>query len=125
MIVYRIFLVICTSFLFAVTLSAQDESAEENKTNETVTVEQQQEVPEKPVVDDKAIKLFLDKIEVVGSLEKPQAVFIIPGKNPEIDDIRIERSFFSKIFRPVEKRSRFISETTVKSVQTRKDYIPW
>ena len=43
-------------------------------------------------------------------MEKPQAVFIIPGKSPEIDDIRIERSFFSDIFRTVEKKGRAVSK---------------
>ncbi len=36
--------------------------------------------------DDLSVKLFLDKIEVEGKLEKPQAIFIIPGSDPEIDD---------------------------------------
>ena len=77
-------------------------------------------------VDDEAIKLFLDKIEVVGRLEKPQAVFIIPGKNPEIDDIRIERSFFNDIFRPVEKKSRTVTKKEKSEpTQNRQDYIPW
>jgi hypothetical protein len=86
----------------------------------------QQEQEEATQVDDNAIKLFLDKIEVVGRLEKPQAVFIIPGKNPEIDDIRIERSFFNDIFRPVEKKSRTVTKKEKSEpTQNRQDYIPW
>ena len=49
------------------------------------------------------MKMFLDKIEILGRIDKPQTVFIIPGKEGAIDDIMIDRSFFREIFRPVEK----------------------
>ncbi|MDZ7315397.1 MAG: hypothetical protein ONA69_04935 [candidate division KSB1 bacterium] len=52
---------------------------------------------------DQGVKLFLDKIEVEGSLEKPQAVFILPGRSPQIEDFAITRSFISELFRPVER----------------------
>ncbi len=84
----------------------------------------QQEQEQRPRVDDGSIKLFLEKIQVTGQLEKPQAVFIIPGNNPEIDDIQIDRSFFKKIFRPVEKKGRIINKPAAKSKE-RHDYIPW
>ncbi len=48
------------------------------------------------------VKIFLDKIEILGRIEKPQTVFIIPGKNPTVDDIQIDRSFFKEIFRKIE-----------------------
>ena len=48
------------------------------------------------------VKIFLDKIEILGRIEKPQTVFIIPGKNPIVDDIQIDRSFFREIFRTIE-----------------------
>lgn len=48
-------------------------------------------------------RVLLDKIDVVGSLAKPQAIFIIPGSDPKVDGISIDRSFFMEIFRPVEK----------------------
>ncbi len=48
------------------------------------------------------VKIFLDKIEILGRIEKPQTVFIIPGKNPTVDDIQIDRSFFKEIFRRIE-----------------------
>ena len=35
-----------------------------------------------PVIGDEAIKLLLDKIEVSGQLERPQAVFFVPGNDP-------------------------------------------
>ncbi|OPZ68148.1 MAG: hypothetical protein BWY83_02398 [bacterium ADurb.Bin478] len=76
-----------------------------------------------PVVDENN-KVFLDKIEIEGRLEKPQAVFIIPGSNPEIDDINIERAFFNEIFRPVERKGRVTARPTAPG-QERKDVIPW
>lgn len=51
----------------------------------------------------KDVKLFLDKIEILGRIDKPQAVFIVPGSDPEVEDIQIDRSFFKEIFRSVEK----------------------
>ncbi|MCZ6818377.1 MAG: hypothetical protein O7G31_02655 [Calditrichaeota bacterium] len=47
--------------------------------------------------------IFLDKIEILGKIEKPQTAFIIKGKDPTVDDIEIDRSFFHQIFRPVER----------------------
>lgn len=49
------------------------------------------------------IKIFLEKIEILGRIEKPQTVFIIPGTDPTADDIQIDRSFFREIFRSIEK----------------------
>lgn len=48
-------------------------------------------------------RIFLDKIEILGKIEKPQTAFIIQGKDPTVDDIEIDRSFFHEIFRPVER----------------------
>ena len=45
----------------------------------------------------------MDRIEILGRIEKPQTVFIIPGKDDTINDIQIDRSFFREIFRAVEK----------------------
>jgi hypothetical protein len=36
-------------------------------------------------------------------VEKPQTVFIIPGKDPRVEDITIKREFFKEMFRTVEK----------------------
>lgn len=55
-------------------------------------------------IKDQGVKLFLDKIEVEGALEKPQAVFILPGRAPEIEDFAIKRSFLPELFRPIERR---------------------
>lgn len=48
-------------------------------------------------------RILLENIDILGSLAKPQAIFIIPGSNPQVDGIQIDRSFFLEIFRPVEK----------------------
>jgi hypothetical protein len=98
-------------------------AAADVKTNPAAVNQSQQPMPAQ-VVDDNAVKVFLDKIEIEGRLEKPQAVFIIPGSNPEIDDINIERAFFNEIFRPVEKKGRVLARPTQPG-QERKDVIPW
>lgn len=54
-------------------------------------------------LEDKDTKIFLDKIEILGRIEKPQTVFILPGRDPTVDDIQINRSFFKEIFRRIEK----------------------
>jgi hypothetical protein len=51
----------------------------------------------------KDLKIFLDKIEILGRIERPQTLFIIPGTDPTVDDIQIDRTFFKEIFRSVEK----------------------
>lgn len=51
----------------------------------------------------KDLKMFLDKIEILGRIEKPQTLFIVPGNDPTVDDIQIDRSFFKEIFRTIEK----------------------
>jgi hypothetical protein len=57
-----------------------------------------------PVINDEAsnVRVFVDKIEVIGTIAKPQALFIIPGRDPKVDGIQIDRSFFREIFRPME-----------------------
>ena len=71
------------------------------------------------------MKLFLDNIEVTGQLEKPQAVFFIPGTNPGIDDIQIDRSFFESIFRPVEKKNLITPNLPPEPVKESNNGIPW
>ncbi|MEE4311195.1 MAG: hypothetical protein V2J62_04945 [candidate division KSB1 bacterium] len=70
----------------------------------------------------KAMKVFLNKIEIYGRIAKPQTVFIIPGTDPRVDGIDIERRFFNDIFRTVEKstlRKEWIRE------QRKDDHILW
>lgn len=76
-------------------------------------------------VNQNDVKLFIDKIEVEGQLEKPQAVFILPGQTPDIDDIQIERSFMKEIFRPVEKRITVETKYRPDYTKKRKDVIEW
>jgi hypothetical protein len=92
-------------------LSAQN--AAESDTTQTAKVKQAD------------VKLFIDKIEVEGQLEKPQAVFILPGQTPDIDDIQIERSFMQQIFRPVEKRTTVETKYRAAYTKNRKDVIEW
>lgn len=58
-----------------------------------------------PLVDEAAAssRIFMKNIEVLGTIAKPQALFIIPGRDPQVDGIEIDRSFFRDIFRPLEK----------------------
>lgn len=67
-------------------------------------------------------KLWIKQIEIYGQIAKPQTVFIIPGTDPRVDGLRIDRHFFSHIFRPVEK-------STLKRIQAKqgkdKDHILW
>lgn len=75
-----------------------------------------------PVIDEsgKNVRIFLDKVEVLGSVAKPQALFILPGSDPKVDGIQIDRSFFREIFRPMEK-DRFPRT----SRQYPRGQIPW
>jgi len=73
-------------------------------------------------LNDTAVKTFLDKIEIYGRIAKPQTVFIIPGADPRVDGIRIERRFFSDIFREVEKST--LRKEMIQDQQS-KDHILW
>jgi len=117
-----LFILIFLAFLCSTVIAQKKEETkneEMQKGKVTKTTEDQTKI------QDKELKLFMDKIEIEGRLEKPQAVFIIPGKNPEIDDIRIRRSFFNNIFRSVERKGSIITKINAKPVKDRKDYIPW
>jgi len=63
----------------------------------------QAEVEQQLEKKQKDVKIFLEKIEILGRIEKPQTVFILSGKDPAVDDIHIDRSFFKEIFRSIEK----------------------
>ncbi|OQX58891.1 hypothetical protein DRQ15_08235 [candidate division KSB1 bacterium] len=51
-----------------------------------------------------SVKILLDKIEVRGWIEKPQMVYVVPGINPKIDDIVLDRSFLDEIMKPIDKK---------------------
>lgn len=78
--------------------------------------------PDEKSISDEDVKLWLKQIEIYGQIAKPQTVFIIPGTDPRVDGLRIDRHFFSHIFRPVEK-------STLRRVQIKqekdKDHILW
>ena len=77
---------------------------------------------EAPKITDDAMKLFLKEMVFYGQIAKPQAVFIIPGTDPRVDGLKIDRHFFSHIFRPVER-------STLRNVRDKqendKDHILW
>lgn len=65
-------------------------------------------------IKDEEVVQFLQAFEIFGRVEKPQAVLIIPGKDPTVDDILIKREFFKEIFRPVEKPTISANESKMK-----------
>ncbi len=86
---------------------SQEQSGQKGKKSDKpaqLSPDQLSKIPEPDVskAGEKA-RILLDKIEILGTVAKPQAIFIIPGSDPQVDGIRIDRSFFLEIFRPVEK----------------------
>jgi hypothetical protein len=65
-------------------------------------------------------KLRMDAIEIRGWIEKPQAIFVLQGVNPEVDDIGLNRTFVDEILRPLDK-DKFEKQ----KVRKRKTVIPW
>ena len=86
---------------------------------------QQNQEAGKPDIQNNDVKLFIDKIEVEGRLEKPQVMLFLPGQTPEIDDIQIERSFMKNIFRPVEKRITVETKFRAEYTSKQKSVIEW
>ncbi|MBN1351259.1 hypothetical protein JXJ21_17710 [candidate division KSB1 bacterium] len=72
-------------------------------------------------VKDSDVTTFLNALEFFGRVEKPQTVFFIPGKDPKVDDIAIERKFFKEIFRRVEKNTLKAS----RKEETKTPFIPY
>ncbi|MBC7185590.1 MAG: hypothetical protein H5U38_01000 [Calditrichaeota bacterium] len=114
-------LVICLIVLSGMVggAGAQQKPVEE-KLNKIVSDVEQKASSRDPSVGEDAVKIILNKIEVLGRIEKPQAVFIVPGTDPRVDDIGIDRSFFQEIFRPVERDA--VRKTLNRHAR---DYIPW
>lgn len=118
---------VLVSFVFLTGIAIPDliAIARDGKAGEPLpqTISSQNKKQDQPPVQitEDAVNLFLQKIEIFGRIEKPQTVFIIPGKDPKIDDISIDRNFFKEIFRPVEK-----STTKRKGIkETTEPHIPW
>ncbi|OQX89077.1 hypothetical protein B6D60_00160 [candidate division KSB1 bacterium 4484_87] len=75
------------------------------------------------IISNTQVKKFIQKqLTIYGTIAKPQAVFIVPGSDPKVDGLRIERQFFDLIFRNVEKTNIRYRK---KSVLKNKDYIQW
>lgn len=69
------------------------------------------------------VKKFIQKqLTIYGKIAKPQAVFIVPGMDPKVDGLKIDRQFFDLIFRNVEKTKL---KHRKKDVLRNKDYIQW
>ena len=116
-----VFVIAAGSFSVAVT-SAQESSAPPKIEGTPQTQVAMPDTLPTPVIDEggKNVRIFLDKVEVLGSIAKPQALFIIPGNDPKVDGIQIDRSFFREIFRSMEK-SRFPHSTR----RNPRGHIPW
>lgn len=101
--IYLIALIITSAPLFA-QVKDQTKTAKPAAQDSIITAE--------PTISDttSSARIFLDKIEVLGTVAKPQALFILPGSDPTIEGLSIDRSFFKEIFRPVQwddlKRNR-------------------
>lgn len=98
---------IIAGLLIAAPVFSQGKSGQKPKKSDKpsqLSPDQLSKIPEPDVskAGEKA-RILLDKIEILGTVAKPQAIFIIPGSDPQVDGIRIDRSFFLEIFRPVEK----------------------
>jgi len=115
--------------LFALLLSmgnlsgsfAEEKPAAIKQQDKTKPDDKNKKSDEKSISDDD-VKLWLKQIEIYGQIAKPQTVFIIPGTDPRVDGLRIDRHFFSHIFRPVEK-------STLRRIRIQqgkdKDHILW
>lgn len=114
--------VLATGTLSVEVTSAQEPSAPPKVDGVPQTQAAMPDTLPAPVIDEggKNVRIFLDKVEVLGSIAKPQALFIIPGNDPKVDGIQIDRSFFREIFRPVEK-NRFPHSTR----RNPRGHIPW
>jgi len=83
---------------------------------------EQNKKPEEKSISTDDEKLWLKQLEIYGQIAKPQTVFIVPGTDPRVDGLRIDRHFFSHIFRPVEKST--LQRVQVKQAKD-KDHILW
>jgi len=118
-------IVMAVFIMFVIKVSLYAQTQENNFIDGQAATSAPEIVNDSLTIDSANIKMFIDKIEVNVQLEKPQAMFILPGTTPDIDDIQIEHSFFNEIFRPVEKRGRIQTSLTTEPAIDRKDYIPW
>lgn len=88
----------------------------------TAQQDNKEQQSDKKRISTDAVKMFLNQIEIYGQIAKPQTVFILPGSDPRVDGLRIQRPFFGHIFRSVEKSALKRTRLTKK---LDKDYILW
>lgn len=93
-------ILLCFIFIFGILL-AQEEKKEKSKepTKETQSI-YKQEIQEKP--SKKAQQIIMEELEIIGKIEKPQAMYIIPKAKIITPDIRPEESFLDKFNIPFE-----------------------
>lgn len=96
---------IMAAISFATVVSAQDKQVSAKK--DTTRTEE-------------SLKILLDQMEIKGWVEKPQMVYVVPGTDPKVDDIVLERSFIDEILLPLDK-DKFEKQ----EVLTKKHVIPW
>ena len=115
-----LFILLITAFASSVSAQQKTTVNVNEELNKLVNDIDKKNSKSDPQVGDKQVRIFLDKIEVLGQIDRPQAVYVILGSDPRIDDIGLDRSFFKEIFRPVDRSS------VLKAVSRRsRDYIPW
>ena len=78
---------------------------------------------EKTDISKKSVKMFIDGVQIYGTIAKPQAVFIISATDPKVDGLKINRHFFDDIFRNVEKSS--LKRVRKKQEKKNKEMIEW
>jgi hypothetical protein len=107
--------VFITSFIFVSGHSlAQEKKAPEKPNSTTAAIHDS-------TMKKETFKLMMDAIEVRGWIEKPQTIFVVPGIDPEVDDIGLDRSFANEILRPLDKDK--FEKTQVR--EKKKAVIPW
>jgi hypothetical protein len=96
--------VIIAAFPCVLVLAAEPSAAQSNTQERLTQPAAQDTLLSEPAISDttKSARIFLDKVEVLGTVAKPQALFILPGNDPTVDGLTIDRSFFKEIFRQVE-----------------------
>ena len=112
-------LIIPLAVLFLLISAGQSPTFSQERKSKSSSRSFQQQESEK--LSPESVKILLDKIDVRGWIEKPQMVYVVPGVNPEIDDIVLDRSFLDEIMKPISKED-FEKQ---KFAKTKRMAIPW
>ena len=108
-----IFIILSMFLIFCLTTSQLKAENEASLLPTKKESEIQQDKTNQSKISKDEVKLFLKQVDIFGRIAKPQTVFIIPGSDPKVDGLKINRRFYDLIFRKVEKSS-------LKRVQKRK-----